>query len=171
MLTIKRVDITEADKLLTYSKEVFFHFFGPLNDAVHMEAYSSIAFTPQKMREELSNPNSEFYFALDDDEIAGYLKLNFKDAQNEFKEDNSLEVERIYVSAQHHGKHIGRLLLNFSVDIALQRQLDYIWLGVWEHNHKAIGFYQHHGFEIFGSHDFMLGEDRQIDLLMKKVIV
>lgn len=135
-----------------------------------MEAYASLAFTPEKMLSELTNPDSEFYFAMLDGDIAGYLKLNYNNAQIEFKDSNALEVERIYVSRQHHKKHIGKTLLDFAIDKAVENNFEYIWLGVWEHNHNAIGFYQHYGFEIIGSHEFMLGDDRQTDLLMKKIL-
>jgi ribosomal protein S18 acetylase RimI-like enzyme len=43
-----------------------------------------------------------------------------------------------------------------------------IWLGVWEHNEHAISFYKKFGFEQFGDHIFMLGNDAQTDLLLKK---
>jgi ribosomal protein S18 acetylase RimI-like enzyme len=45
---------------------------------------------------------------------------------------------------------------------------DNIWLGVWEHNHQAIKFYTTWGFEKFGDHLFLLGDDPQTDWLMKK---
>jgi len=135
-----------------------------------MEAYSAVAFTMESMLDQLNNPDSEFYFALYEDDIVGYIKLNFNDAQTEFNDENALEVERIYVSGEHHGKQIGKKLLNFAIDIGVEKQLNYIWLGVWEHNKKALGFYEHNGFEIIGRHDFMLGDDRQTDLLMKKVL-
>ena len=133
-----------------------------------MEAYSATAFTSQKIAAELNNPNSEFYFALHEGRIIGYLKLNFNDAQTEFGDKNAMEIERIYVSGAHHGKHIGRQLLNFAVDMAVKKALNYIWLGVWEHNDKAIGFYEYHGFERFGSHEFLLGDELQQDLLMRR---
>jgi len=171
MVNIKKVETSELDTLLQYSKKTFYEFFAHLNDPVHFEAYVAIAFAPERMLSELTNPDSEFYFALIQDDIAGYIKLNFKDAQNEFKEENGLEVERIYVSGEYHGRHIGRQLLNFAVARGVELQKDFIWLGVWEHNQKAIGFYRAHGFEVCGSHDFMLGEDRQTDLLMKKSLV
>jgi ribosomal protein S18 acetylase RimI-like enzyme len=171
MVTIQKVETDELTVLLSYSKKTFYEFFAHLNDPAHFESYVSVAFAPEKMLSELVNPNSEFYFALADGEIAGYTKLNINDTQNEFKQENGLEVERIYVSGEHHGKHIGRQLLNFAVERGLALKKDFIWLGVWEHNHKALGFYRHHGFELCGSHDFMLGEDRQMDLLMRKPIV
>ena len=168
MVLIKKVAVNELDILLAYSKKTFYDFFAHLNEPANMEAYSSVAFTPENMLAQLSNPNSHFYFAMLGDELAGYLKLNFEDAQTEFKDKNALEIERIYVSAEHHGKKIGQHLLNFAIETAKNKNFDYVWLGVWEHNHKAIGFYEHNGFELFGSHEFLLGDDRQTDLLMRK---
>jgi len=170
MVSIKKVEVAEVDTLLAYSKKIFYEFFAPVNDLVHMDAYAAVAFTPECMLGQLTNPDSEFYFALDEDNIVGYIKLNFNNAQTEFQDKNALEIERIYVSGKHHGRYIGRQLLDFAVDIALSKQFDYVWLGVWEHNHKAIGFYRRHGFEFCGSHEFLLGDDRQTDLLMKKLL-
>jgi ribosomal protein S18 acetylase RimI-like enzyme len=168
MITLQKAEITDAETLLAFSKKTFFEFFAHLNDPANMEAYSAVAFTPQKMLAELAEPNSHFYFAMLNNQIAGYIKINFADAQTEFKDTKALEIERIYVTGEHHGKHIGKQLIDFAVDTAIGRQFNYVWLGVWEHNQKAIGFYQHNGFKAFGSHDFLLGDDRQTDLLMKK---
>ncbi len=171
MMIIQKVQIAEADTLLAFSKKTFYDFFAHLNEPEHMDTYSAIAFTTQSILEQLTNPNSEFYFAVDEGNIIGYIKLNFNNAQTEFQYSPALEVERIYVLADQHGKHIGKAMLDFAIGIGSNRCLDYVWLGVWEHNHKAIGFYEHNGFEIFGSHEFLLGNDRQTDLLMRKAIV
>jgi ribosomal protein S18 acetylase RimI-like enzyme len=168
MVRIRKVEIAEADTLLAFSKETFYEFFAHLNDPANMEAYSSVAFTSESIMDQLTNANSEFYFALYEDDIVGYMKLNFNDMQNEFKDKNALEIERIYVSGEHHGKRIGKQLLDFALDIARGKQFDYVWLGVWEDNYKAMGFYERNGFELCGSHEFLLGEDKQTDLLMKR---
>ena len=168
MVTIRKVETHELDTLLQYSKKTFYEFFAHLNDPVHFEAYAAVAFKPETMLSQLLNSDSEFYFAVIEDNIAGYIKLNTGNAQNEFKDNNSLELERIYVSGEHHGKSIGKQLLDFAEQRAIEQQKDFIWLGVWEHNHKARKFYERQGYELCGSHDFMLGDDRQTDLLMKK---
>jgi ribosomal protein S18 acetylase RimI-like enzyme len=170
MTTIKKVALTDAGELLAFSKKTFYDFFAHLNDPANMEAYSAVAFAPQNMHSQLINPDSDFYFAMIGEEIAGYLKLNFYDAQTEFKDKNALEIERIYVARAHHGKNIGKQLLHFAINIAAEKQFDYVWLGVWENNHNALGFYRHNGFEVCGHHEFMLGDDRQQDLLMKKTL-
>jgi len=55
--------------------------------------------------------------------------------------------------------------------IAAKEGFKTVWLGVWEHNPKAIAFYEKWGFEKFGAHSFMLGTDAQTDLLMKKNLI
>ena len=162
--------MTDAAVLLEFSETTFFHFFGPLNDAANMEAYASVAFTSQKMLSELINPDSEFYFAMIGEEIAGYLKLNFNDAQTEFQDPDAMEVERIYVSKDHQRKGVGQQLLDFAIATATNKNFNYVWLGVWENNHNALAFYRHNGFEVFSSHEFLLGDDKQTDLLMKRVL-
>ena len=162
--------MTDAARLLDFSKTTFFDFFGPLNDAANMEAYAAVAFTSQQVLMELIEPYSEFYFAKIGHVIVGYLKLNFNKAQTEFQDADALEIERIYVAREHHGKKIGQKLLDFAIDTAVKKQLKYIWLGVWEHNANALGFYRHNDFKVFSSHTFLLGDDRQTDLLMKKVL-
>ena len=167
---IKKVELADADLLLSLSKKTFFDAFSKWNDTADMELYSAIAFTTQKTIEELNNPDSEFHFAMDGDMAVGYIKLNFSDAQTEFKQTNALEIERIYVSTEHHGKHIGSAMLNFAIETATNKNFEYVWLGVWEHNHNAIAFYEHNGFKLFGSHEFLLGNDLQTDVLMKRHI-
>lgn len=136
-----------------------------------MEAYAATAFRRERILSELLTPGAAFYFGLIDSGIAGYIKLNTGAAQTEFKDDDGLEVERIYVDAAYQNRQIGKQLLNFAINTAIKNKHPYIWLGVWEHNHGAIRFYQRNGFKPFSSHPFMLGNDRQIDVLMKRELV
>lgn len=167
-VTIQKLTLADADTLLALSKKTFFDFFAHLNKPEDKEAYAAVAFTPQKIQTELSNPNSHFFFAMLNGEVTGYLKLNYGPAQTEFQDQNAVEIERIYVLAQHHGKKIGHQFIAFTLKEAASKNLQYLWLGVWEHNQNALAFYEKHGFKVFSSHEFVLGSDKQTDLLMKK---
>ena len=136
-----------------------------------MEAFIATAFTLPSFVQQLSNPDSYFYYAVVDGDTAGYIKLNYNAAQTEFQEADALEVERIYVLQAYQGRQIGKQLIDFAIQTATEKKLSYIWLGVWEHNAGAIRFYQNKGFTIFGSHPFMLGNDQQTDLLMRKELI
>jgi ribosomal protein S18 acetylase RimI-like enzyme len=76
------------------------------------------------------------------------------------------ELTRIYVLSEWHGRGIASALMRDALDAAAGHGCDRLWLGVWEHNPKAMAFYRKHGFEIVGTQSFMLGQDRQRDLVM-----
>nr|WP_067059548.1 GNAT family N-acetyltransferase [Mucilaginibacter sp. L294] len=167
-IEIKQVNISDAAPLLELSRKTFFDAFLHQNNTADMETYAATAFTLQKFEKELGTADSEFYFALIEGNIAGYIKLNYNTAQTELQDTNALEIERIYILQQYQGQQIGKHLINFVIDTAISKKLNYVWLGVWEHNEKAISFYKNKGFEQFGSHPFMLGGDEQTDILMRK---
>jgi ribosomal protein S18 acetylase RimI-like enzyme len=168
MIAIKKAFTTDLDTLVSFSRKTFFDAFFHLNNPEDMEAYASVAFNPDKLFAELNNPDSAFYFALLNDELVGYIKLNYASAQTEFKDKSAVEVERIYVLASAQGKQIGKQLIDFAEELAVKDNLQYIWLGVWDKNYNAIRFYERSGFKTFSTHDFFLGNDHQTDLLMRK---
>lgn len=132
-----------------------------------MNKYLAEGLSVEQLKEELSNELSLFYFAKLEDEVIGYLKLNTGEAQKENQKENALEIERIYLLKDFHGKKVGQFLYQKAIEVATEKAVDYVWLGVWEKNFKAIAFYKKNGFVQFDQHVFMLGDDRQIDLMMK----
>jgi ribosomal protein S18 acetylase RimI-like enzyme len=168
---IVKLGLADAKPLLALSRKTFYEAFLHMNDPLNMDAYALTAFTEPRLKRELTNPDSEFYFAVITGEIAGYIKLNYKNAQTELKDPTALEVERIYVLEKYQGQQVGKQLIDFAIKIALNAKLAYLWLGVWEHNIKAISFYQKNGFEQFSSHQFKLGNEKQTDILMKKKLL
>ena len=169
-MKIRKLNIDDLEALRNLSIQTFKETFEEVNTEEDMQKYLLENLSIEKLKSELENPNSEFYFAENNDEILGYLKLNFKDAQTEKLEENHFEIERIYVSKTFLGQKIGQILFDKAIEIGREKNLEYVWLGVWEENHRAIRFYEKNGFEIFGKHDFVLGKDVQTDLLMKMKI-
>jgi ribosomal protein S18 acetylase RimI-like enzyme len=133
-----------------------------------MKAYLDEAFSTEKLRAELANEDSEFYFLYADRALAGYIKLNEHRAQTDLNDSSSLELERIYVTPEFQGKSLGGVLMEKALELAIQRRKAYIWLGVWEKNEKAIGFYKRCGFYIIGKHSFVMGDEVQSDFVMRK---
>src|SRR5579871_4888641 len=133
-----------------------------------MQYYLEDSFSTAKLTEEVNNKGSQFYFAVLDGEIIGYLKVNTGQAQTELKDDQSLEIERIYVQKAYHGKKVAQQLYEKAINIAKELGFGYVWLGVWENNARAISFYTKNGFQPFDKHIFRLGDDEQMDIMMKK---
>jgi ribosomal protein S18 acetylase RimI-like enzyme len=166
-MKIRKINIDDLETLRNLSIQTFKETFEEVNTEEDMQKYLDENLSIEKLKTELENVNSEFYFAENNGEILGYLKLNFKDAQTEKLEENHFEIERIYVLKTFLGQKIGQILFDKAIEIGREKNLEYVWLGVWEENHRAIKFYEKNGFEIFGKHDFVLGKDVQTDLLMK----
>lgn len=167
---LKRCGEADVDVLAAISVDTFVEAFGEQNTATNMEIYIQQSLTCDVLLAELRTAGSEFYLLIADGTVAGCLKINTGAAQSEPMGDSALEVERIYALTSFKGQGLGALMMNRAVDIAKDRGLDTVWLGVWEHNDPARGFYRHLGFEQFGEHSFMLGTDPQTDLLMKLAI-
>jgi len=166
-IELKRCREADVDVLVAISVDTFVEAFGDQNTPENIEIYIQQSLTRDVLLAELRMAGSEFYLLVADSAVAGYLKINTGVAQSEAMGDAALEVERIYALAAFKGQGLGALMMNRAVAIAKERGLDTVWLGVWEHNDPARGFYRHLGFEQFGEHSFMLGTDPQTDLLMK----
>lgn len=167
---IVQCTVNDTDTLLRLSYRTFYEAFEAQNTAENMKAYSDSAFTVEKIRKELSHPDSHFYFIYSTETLAGYLKVNINSAQSEPMGPDALEVERIYVLQKYHKQGLGKALLNYAHDIARQLNKNKIWLGVWEKNENAIGFYKKQGFKKSGSHSFFMGEDEQTDIIAEKIL-
>ena len=167
-IQIRQASTLDLAALQAIGRKTFEEAFAANNSEENLAAYLEEGFSKQKLEAELQNENSRFYFALQEEEIIGYLKVNMGDAQSENQDPNALEIERIYVLQQYHGTQVGALLYEQALSIAQARKAPYIWLGVWEENPRAIRFYQKQGFVEFGEHIFQLGDDAQRDVLMKK---
>jgi ribosomal protein S18 acetylase RimI-like enzyme len=82
--------------------------------------------------------------------------------------DNLLEVERIYVRTAFLRNGYGTKLIQAAEEIALSLGVAGIWLGVWEHNQRALNFYSKMGFRHISQHSFFMADDEQIDLIYYK---
>ena len=165
-IVIRRITISEVEELQKIGRKTFRETFEEVNSEEDMLKYEAESLSIEKLTQELENPDSEFYFAVKEGEILGYLKLNFDDAQTE-KVEEGYEIERIYVLKAFHGMKVGQILFEKALQIGQEKEMSSVWLGVWEENHRALRFYEKNGFEVFGKHDFVLGEDVQTDLMMK----
>lgn len=160
----------ELSELRQIAYETFYNSYVHLNPPESFNQYLENNFSEFQIEKELSNPNSFFFFLKNEQSICGYTKLNINSAQTENKGADYLEIERIYLKKKWQGKGFGRKLINHAIGFAKQKGAAKVWLGVWENNPTAIAFYKKCGFEFCGKHDFILGEERQIDFLMELII-
>ncbi len=160
--------VNDAQALTDLSITTFRDTFGAQNKKADMDKYIADEMNLGKLTAELNDSNNIFFLARCNELIAGYAKLRVNKEPVELINYNALEIERIYVLQKCLGKKIGAALMQHCLNYAKAGQHDVVWLGVWEHNDRAVAFYKRFGFELFGSHEFRLGDDIQTDVLMMK---
>jgi len=166
-MRIRKANIQDLEKLKEIGQLTFAETFSSDNSEENMREYMEEGFSDEKLRKELMDKSSEFYFAEIGDKAIGYLKVNCGQSQTEIKDEHALEIERIYVLNEFHGKRVGQILYEKAIELAKEKNVDYVWLGVWEQNPRAIRFYEKNGFVAFDKHIFKLGKDEQTDIMMK----
>jgi len=165
---LRRVTPADVDALQEIARQTFLETFAAVNTRENMTKYLDASFSKEKLISEINDTEAELYFAVFNKMVVGYLKVNVGQSQTELRQDNALEIERIYVLKEFLGRRVGQQLLEKAMEIAQRRNVEYVWLGVWEENHRARAFYEKNGFITFNKHIFKLGDDDQTDIMMKR---
>ena len=164
---IENMDVSDLRQI---SETTFYDTFeGEYSDDDFNQFFKE-SYNEKVLLNELNNPNSFHYFYKMNDQIAGYLKLNVGNAQTEPKGEDYLEIQRIYFYKTYQGGGRGQKFIQLALDKAKELNKNKVWLGVWEHNQRALHFYSKMGFHHIGQHAFFMGDDEQIDLIYYKDI-
>lgn len=99
----------------------------------------------------------------------GFATLGQPDLAAAASDGSDIELKRIYALSRFHGSGIGLALLQ-QVIHAANRTAKRLLLGVYHHNHRAIGFYKKHGFIPIAERQFQIGDKLYDDLVLAKTL-
>lgn len=167
---IRRAKPNDAGLLAELGARTFFETFAADNSPANMAAYLASAFSEAQQAAEVADPYSAFHIAETVGVAAGYAMLRSGSTPDSVTNDNPIELVRLYVSQQYLGRGVGAALMRICIDEARNNGHRTLWLGVWEHNHRAQAFYRKWNFSEVGTHIFQLGDDAQTDILMERSI-
>jgi GNAT superfamily N-acetyltransferase len=164
--TLRRAVPGDAPSLAVLAERTFRDAFSARNSPSNMDLQCERYFGPDIQAREISDRGIVTTLALASGQLIGFTQLMPAKPQPQVAAKRPAELNRLYVVAEWQGKGVAQALLKDAIASAKSAGADCLWLGVWEHNPKAIAFYRKSGLEAFGSHAFMLGDERQRDLLM-----
>ena len=164
---LRKADLSDLPELLALARTSFVQAFTAGNKPENVQAYLAEAFTEDKLTQEIQETASTFIVASLAGKLVGYTKLNLSAAQADVQDTASVEVARLYTLEEVWGTGLGQVLLDAAIAFGRQEGKTWLWLGVWEHNARAIRFYEKNGLCIFGSHPFPFGDEIQTDWLMR----
>ena len=167
MITIKTLEPQDYDRLLAFAKRTFIDTYAEYNTPENMQLHIEKTYTVAALLQELDLPDTEYSLAYDVENLIGYCKVRCTLHPPELENEKHIELERLYVDKAYKGQGVGKKMINHCAENARNNGFEVLWLGVWSRNENALAFYKKLNFQQFGTHTFVLGEDQQIDFLMK----
>ena len=168
MITIRIATVNDAELIADISRQTFLDTFASQNTKENMDKFMNETFSKEALMKEVGMPGNIFLLAYDKDLPVGYVRIRENNNPPELGNIVAMEIARIYATTNSIGKGVGKALMQKCIDIAIEKKVAVMWLGVFQKNNRAIDFYTKWGFEKFSTHVFMLGDDPQKDWLMKK---
>jgi len=163
---IRRGSLQDISLLQQLGKETFAHTFGNTCTKEDMRGVLETYFNTEQVRAELSDDSDHFFFHETQGIAQGYMRINAKHACpiESIQDLRCIELVRLYVLADYHGKGVANALMDYAFDFARTNGYQVMYLSVWEYNFRARGFYEKHGFINSGiENDFPLGSTPQTD--------
>lgn len=168
-IRLRVATINDAEIVADLARKTFYESFAPHNTEENMRMFLEEQFTREMQMAEVGAPGRTFILAYAGDELAGFASLRATTEKPRGLEgEKAIEIVQVYSEQRMIGKGIGPALMQACLDLAREHGYDWVWLGVWEHNHRAQAFYSKWGFEHFGDHIFIVGLDPQTDWWMRK---
>jgi diamine N-acetyltransferase len=155
---IRRATVADARTLAELGTRTFEETFGSANRREDIEAYLSRTYGEQKQKQEIDDPQMITLVAEEAGSLIAFAQMRV--------EKGRIEIARFYVDRPWQGRGLAHALMQAVIEEAKARQMETIWLGVWERNDRAIAFYRKCGFRDAGSQPFILGSDLQTDRVM-----
>lgn len=161
---------SDAAELFELSRRTVIDTFAHLNNPDDFAAFLSEHYRLSLVQADLGNPHIHMLVCEVNASLAAYARLSSREVPECVGDANAIQIERFYVDKPHIGQGIAAKLMERCLQLALQEHRTTIFLGVWEHNARAIRFYEKWGFWRCGEHPFMVGTDQQIDWWMKRAV-
>lgn len=169
-VTIRRATEEDAGLLSKIALKIFLDTFAAQNNAKDITIHAARAYSPEIQLRELQDPG-KLYLIADIDRVAvGFAMLGEPKSEVCDAFDSPVELFRFYVDEAWHGHGIAQQMMDVVEDVARSLGGRTLCLGVWEHNPRAIRFYEKIGFRDAGSQPYLLGEDQQTDRVMVREI-
>jgi len=152
-MTLRKAELSDASSIAAISIEVWIGTY--LKQGVHefFASYALDEFTTRKTEALISDPN-QFIFVSDNEEgIDGFIRVT-TGSEPPIKGCSKTEISTFYVQPRHHGKGIGKRLLDAALKYAREKGAESVWLTTNAENSPAIAFYLAQGFEHVGGNQF-----------------
>lgn len=165
---IRRAGPGDAEALAEIGARTFTETFGHLYPPEHLAAFLAEAHSVARARADLANPSKAAWLVEAGGEAIGYALAGPCKLPHAEVTAACGELDRLYLLAGRQGGGVGSRLLAETLAWLEMDGPRRLWIGVWSENHGAQRLYARHGFEVVGTYEFIVGETRDHELIMRR---
>lgn len=170
MTLIRYARPDDAPQLAWLAEKTFRDTFEAVNTAENMALHCQSSYSEAIQAAEIANPKLTTLLVEAAGNLIAFAQLRWGPAPSCVVATAPGEIQRLYVLQDWHGRGLAQTLMNACLAEMKKQGRDVVWLGVWEHNPRAISFYKKFGFVEVGEHIFPLGDDPQRDIIMTRPV-
>ena len=165
---IRRAQPGDEAALTAIGRATFAETFGHLYPPQDLAFFLEHAHGEAKSARELADPAMGHWLVERGGEVVGYAQAGACDLPHPDVTPACGELKRIYLTQAHQGGGLGRRLLDEVLAWLGKDGSRTLWIGVWSENHGAQRLYQRYGFEKAGEYEFVVGETRDHEFILKR---
>ncbi|NDV97921.1 GNAT family N-acetyltransferase [Salipiger sp. PrR002] len=154
-MPLRDATLTDASSLAALSVEVWLGTYIRHGVSARFANYALDTFTRANFERWLKSPPERFIVSQNRDGIDGFLRLS-TGAPGPLPGCGSCEIATLYVQPRHHGRGIGRALLQAGLRMARDQGAASVWLTTNSENAPAIAFYHRMGLQHIGETHFRI---------------
>src|SRR5256885_2894037 len=158
--TLRIASPQDATGLAGAAATFFVQTFGSANRREDMDAYLASAFSVERQRADLQDPNQRVWLALGvNGDTVGYAHVRRRPLPTyiSIARPSATEIARIYADQTWHGHGLGAALLRACIETAQEWRGEGIWLGGWGRQPRPIAFFEKHGFRAVREQGIQVG--------------
>lgn len=163
--TLRPASAADAPAIAALMRDCFTATFGHLYAPEDLSAFLD-GLTLERWRAEIADAAFAFLLAEEDGRLVGFAKLG-PHSLPVTPTGPMIELRQLYLAADQHGGGLAQAMMDWVIATARQRGAGELFLSVYVDNHRARRFYERYGFATVGRYDFMVGNHRDEDDLMR----
>lgn len=161
-MTLRTPHKSDASSIAALSIEVWIGTYLKRGISAFFADYVLEEFTSAKAERLISDPNEFILVSENDEGIDGFIRVS-SERRAPVTGCSDTEISTFYVQPRHHGKGVGKRLLNAGLRHCRETGSESVWLATNSENTPAIAFYLAQGFEHVGETHFRIKEQAYLN--------
>ena len=160
-LQMRTPTMDDLARLSALGRETFVETFGSRYPLVDLQTFLQQVYSESAVATELNDSQLRFQVIDDGQELVAFTKIGPVHVPLDKPPDDGMEIWQLYVRQRLLGRGLGTQLMQWADRQFIASGASQVFVSVFSENHRALRFYQRHGFGKFGEYGFRVGT--QID--------